>query len=57
MAEPLRCPRCGGSLEAERFYGPCATCRIDLATSVKAPKPDNRNYKRATLGPTYSTIS
>ena len=25
----LVCPRCGGSV-AERFYGPCTSCRTEL---------------------------
>lgn len=27
------CPRCGTSVQ-ERFYGPCATCRGDLVTTL-----------------------
>jgi hypothetical protein len=30
----LRCPRCGGSLEGERFYGPCTACRDDLRIRI-----------------------
>ena len=24
------CPRCGGAITAERFYGPCESCRGEL---------------------------
>ena len=35
MSEPLRfaCPRCAGEV-AERFYGPCATCRTELRERI-----------------------
>ena len=26
----VTCPRCGGSVEDERFYGPCTSCRAEL---------------------------
>lgn len=35
------CPRCGGSLKGERFYGPCASCCIELCQMVP-PAPDAR---------------
>jgi hypothetical protein len=44
----LPCPRCGGSLEPERFYGPCAACRAQIAATVRAPEPDHVNYRTAT---------
>lgn len=30
------CPRCGSSV-AERFYGPCATCRDRLRADLGGP--------------------
>ncbi|MDA8062609.1 MAG: hypothetical protein M0T80_09320 [Actinomycetota bacterium] len=27
------CPRCGNPAEGERFYGPCRSCRAELARS------------------------
>ena len=26
----VTCPRCGGSVEDGRFYGPCTSCRAEL---------------------------
>jgi hypothetical protein len=28
------CPRCAGDAH-EEFYGPCTTCRVDLAATVR----------------------
>jgi hypothetical protein len=44
----MRCPRCGGQGDDERFYGPCAGCRHELR-DLKAPEPDP-NFVPATLG-------
>ena len=30
----FECPRCGDATEAE-FYGPCATCRRQLAATMR----------------------
>ncbi len=29
----ITCPRCGATVD-ERFYGPCASCRIDLRSKL-----------------------
>ena len=29
-ASPLNCPRCGGDISTEDFYGICPECRADL---------------------------
>jgi hypothetical protein len=28
------CPRCGGSLAEEAFYGPCTACRTELRATL-----------------------
>lgn len=37
----MKCPRCGGTLAFERFYGPCSDC-VDELRQLKAPAPDSR---------------
>lgn len=31
----LACPRCGGSLDGARFYGPCPKCQEDLKARAR----------------------
>ena len=37
--EAFDCPRCGSHV-AERFYGPCTTCRTQLRSTVGAVARD-----------------
>ncbi len=30
LTPALVCPRCAGSIDEERFYGPCGSCRDEL---------------------------
>jgi len=41
----LPCPRCGGSLAAARFYGPCSSCQEELR---RMKPPGRRRRKKAT---------
>jgi hypothetical protein len=36
---PVTCPRCGGEV-SERFYGPCASCRVDLRSKFEGEGRD-----------------
>jgi hypothetical protein len=39
-APTLPCPRCGGSLTAESYYGPCAGCRDALKAAYAGEARD-----------------
>jgi hypothetical protein len=40
VVSELVCPRCGSGLAAERYYGPCATCRDALRAAYAGEARD-----------------